>query len=107
MTDVPGTTRDLVTEVVDIEGLRVTLVDTAGLRERDDAVEAEGVARVAPGHDRVADLVLAGRRSVAPRDGLAAQDQAIRTQVLVVANKMRSARRRMDATRMRFARVGD
>ncbi len=43
--DVPGTTRDLVTEVVDIEGLRVTLVDTAGLRETIDAVEIEGVAR--------------------------------------------------------------
>jgi tRNA modification GTPase len=43
--DAPGTTRDLVTEVVDIEGLRVTLVDTAGLRETTDAVETEGVAR--------------------------------------------------------------
>ena len=45
VTDVPGTTRDLVTEVVDIEGLRVTLVDTAGLRHTDDPVEIEGVAR--------------------------------------------------------------
>ena len=43
VTDVPGTTRDLVTEVVDLDGLRVTLVDTAGLRETSDAVEAEGV----------------------------------------------------------------
>ena len=45
VTDVPGTTRDLVTEVVDIEGLRVTLVDTAGLRDTDDPVEIEGVSR--------------------------------------------------------------
>ena len=45
VTDVPGTTRDLVTEVVDLDGLRVTLVDTAGLRETADVVEAEGVAR--------------------------------------------------------------
>jgi tRNA modification GTPase len=43
--DVPGTTRDLVTEVIDLEGLQVTLVDTAGLRETTDFVEAEGVAR--------------------------------------------------------------
>lgn len=42
---VPGTTRDLVTEVVDVEGLRVTLVDTAGLRESSDEVEIEGVTR--------------------------------------------------------------
>jgi tRNA modification GTPase len=56
--DAPGTTRDLVTEVVDIEGLRVTLVDTAGLRETIDVVETEGVAR---SHQvsATADLVIA------------------------------------------------
>jgi tRNA modification GTPase len=41
----PGTTRDLVTELVDLDGLRATLVDTAGLRPTTDAVEVEGVAR--------------------------------------------------------------
>ena len=45
VTDTPGTTRDLVTEVVDIHGLRVTLIDTAGLRDTEDAAEAEGVDR--------------------------------------------------------------
>ncbi len=57
VTDVAGTTRDLVTEVVDFDGLRVTLVDTAGLRETDDRVEAEGVARTR-GAAAAADLVL-------------------------------------------------
>ena len=52
VTDVPGTTRDLVTEVVDIDGLRVTLVDTAGLRDTDDPVEVEGVARAQAVDDR-------------------------------------------------------
>ena len=41
----PGTTRDVVTEVVDLDGLRATLVDTAGWRRTDDQVEAEGVRR--------------------------------------------------------------
>jgi len=45
VTDVPGTTRDLVAERVDIEGLAVTLVDTAGARSTIDPVEREGVAR--------------------------------------------------------------
>ena len=57
VTDVPGTTRDLVSETVDIEGLRVTLVDTAGLRETADVVESEGVSR-SVGAASVADLVL-------------------------------------------------
>jgi tRNA modification GTPase len=57
VTAAPGTTRDLVTEVVDVEGLRVTLVDTAGLREATDPAEVEGVerSRQAVG---VSDLVL-------------------------------------------------
>src|SRR5207249_4564156 len=68
VTDVPGTTRDLVTEVVDLDGLRVTLVDTAGLRETADVVELEGVAR-AERAQAVADLVLhVADRSVAGGD---------------------------------------
>jgi tRNA modification GTPase len=55
--EVPGTTRDLVTEVVDIDGLRVTLVDTAGLRETADAVERDGVER-SRGAMATADLIL-------------------------------------------------
>ncbi len=46
VTDIPGTTRDLLTEIVDIGGLAVTLVDTAGIRtEPSDVVETEGIAR--------------------------------------------------------------
>src|SRR5438128_5396432 len=45
VTDVPGTTRDLITEVVDVDGLRVTLVDTAGLCDTQDPIEIEGVQR--------------------------------------------------------------
>ena len=45
VSDVPGTTRDSIEEWVDLEGYPVRLVDTAGLRETTDAVEAEGVRR--------------------------------------------------------------
>ena len=41
----PGTTRDAVETDVEVGGLRVRLVDTAGLRETADAVEAEGTRR--------------------------------------------------------------
>ncbi|MGE4163568.1 MAG: tRNA uridine-5-carboxymethylaminomethyl(34) synthesis GTPase MnmE [Vicinamibacterales bacterium] len=45
VTDVPGTTRDLISEQVNIAGLAVTLVDTAGWRVTVDPVEREGVSR--------------------------------------------------------------
>ena len=46
VTDVPGTTRDLLTERVDIEGIPFTLIDTAGMRTHaQDAIEEEGIAR--------------------------------------------------------------
>ena len=58
VTEVPGTTRDLVSEQIEIGGLSVTLVDTAGARvSTDDVVEREGVIRGLEAR-KVADLVL-------------------------------------------------
>jgi tRNA modification GTPase len=57
VTAIPGTTRDLVTETADVAGLKLELVDTAGVRETTDEVESEGVARARRAW-RTADLVL-------------------------------------------------
>lgn len=54
---IPGTTRDVLEVHLDLAGQAVTLVDTAGLRETEDAVEAEGVRR-ARARAGSADLVL-------------------------------------------------
>ncbi len=56
VTDIPGTTRDVLRETVSIAGLPVTLADTAGLRETADSVEREGVRR-AEREMRQADLL--------------------------------------------------
>jgi tRNA modification GTPase len=45
VTDVPGTTRDLLTERVDLIGVPVTLIDTAGIRASVDPIEQEGISR--------------------------------------------------------------
>lgn len=58
VTDRPGTTRDLISEKLDLEGVPVTLVDTAGDRVATDVVEREGVRRGIRARD-VADVVLA------------------------------------------------
>lgn len=57
VTDIAGTTRDVLREVIDLHGLNVTLVDTAGLRESPDPIEAEGIRR-ARAEVTKADLVL-------------------------------------------------
>ena len=89
VTDIAGTTRDLVTEVADIQGIPVTLIDTAGIREAADAVEAEGVAR-ARGALAVADLVLVvlDRSSPLDSEDTALLGESASSQRLVVVNKI-------------------
>lgn len=58
VTPIAGTTRDVLRDVVRIDGVELTLVDTAGLRETQDIVEAEGIRR-ARAEVAKADLVLA------------------------------------------------
>jgi tRNA modification GTPase len=53
----PGTTRDVIEVHLDLGGYPVTVIDTAGLRETDDEIEAEGVRR-ARARAAAADLVL-------------------------------------------------
>ncbi|HIE50611.1 MAG TPA: tRNA uridine-5-carboxymethylaminomethyl(34) synthesis GTPase MnmE [Armatimonadetes bacterium] len=57
VTPVPGTTRDVVEDLVNIRGLPLRLLDTAGLRPTEDLVEREGVSRTQTWLER-ADLVL-------------------------------------------------
>ncbi len=73
VTDIPGTTRDLLREHVALDGMPLHLIDTAGLRESGDAVEQEGVRRAKAEMqraDRVLLLVDATR-------GLSAEDERI------------------------------
>jgi len=57
VTDIPGTTRDVLTAQVSINGVAVEITDTAGIRETDDTVEKIGVER-AERAAKQADLVL-------------------------------------------------
>lgn len=45
VTDIPGTTRDIVRERIDIDGMPLHVLDTAGLRDAPDVIEAEGIRR--------------------------------------------------------------
>ena len=57
VTDIPGTTRDVIEESIDLDGVMIRLVDTAGVRETQDIVEQEGIKRTRAAQDE-ADLLL-------------------------------------------------
>ena len=76
VTDVPGTTRDVLRETMRLDGLELTLVDTAGLREGGDAIEREGMRR-ARAELQAADLALVVVDARDPAAGLAAVEADI------------------------------
>jgi tRNA modification GTPase len=88
VTSTPGTTRDLITETVDVNGVRVTLVDSAGLRATDDAVEAAGVD-LARGAMRIADAIIVVIDGSSPLDEIDVQilRETAGAKRVVVANK--------------------
>jgi tRNA modification GTPase len=70
VTPIPGTTRDVIEEVVNIYGIPVRLIDTAGLRKAKDSIEQEGVRRAKErlaGSDFIL-LMLDGSRDVDEED---------------------------------------
>ena len=89
VSDVPGTTRDTVEETVRLGGVRLRLVDTAGLRETGDRVEALGVqrSRDAALGAQLALLVLDGSRPLGEEDREALELAARAPYRLAVANK--------------------
>ncbi len=73
VTEFPGTTRDVVRQTLEVEGIPLHLLDTAGLRETEDAVEKEGIARTRSAMAK-ANLVLL---LVDSREGAAPEDREI------------------------------
>ncbi len=88
VTEIPGTTRDTLSEAIDLEGIPVILTDTAGLRETTDGIETLGIERTrrAMGDSDLVLVVLDGSVHLGPAD----QDlisQTANARRLVVMNK--------------------
>ncbi|MEJ6784174.1 tRNA uridine-5-carboxymethylaminomethyl(34) synthesis GTPase MnmE [Aminobacter sp. Piv2-1] len=84
VTDEPGTTRDLVEAALDLDGVKIRVTDTAGLREPAGKVEAIGIAR-ARERARSADLILYLEDLTEPRHSAEAQGA---TPVVTVGSKL-------------------
>jgi tRNA modification GTPase len=84
VSDIAGTTRDVVTATLDIGGYPVTLADTAGMRVTDEAIEAEGVRR-ARAQAAQADVVIAvidGQGGL-PDDGITGLPEVVPALVVI------------------------
>jgi len=70
VTEIPGTTRDAVRQTIQIEGVPVNIIDTAGLRNTADQVEAIGIARTweVIGHADVLLLIVDARTGLTTAD---------------------------------------
>ncbi len=90
VTEIAGTTRDAIKETIQVEGIPLHIIDTAGLRESDDPVEQLGIARTWREIER-ADVVL---QMVDARHGLTTADEEIARRLpaeierIIVANKV-------------------
>jgi tRNA modification GTPase len=74
VTATPGTTRDLVTETVAMDGIPVELIDTAGLRESGDEAERMGIAK---SHEAIADADVVVLVVDAAAGGMSGEDRAV------------------------------
>jgi tRNA modification GTPase len=66
VSDIAGTTRDTIEEIINLHGIPLRLVDTAGMRESDDRIEAEGIQRTVR-QIEAADLLLEIKDASQPR----------------------------------------
>jgi len=73
VTEIPGTTRDAVRQTIQIEGVPMNIIDTAGLRDTTDKVEAMGVARTWDAIRRADALLMV----IDARAGVTSADRAI------------------------------
>ena len=87
VTEVAGTTRDVLREQINLDGLAVELVDTAGLRDNPDRVEEEGIRRARQAL-KSADAVLWIQDATETEAAVIGEDVPEGTTVTVVRNKI-------------------
>ena len=91
VTEIPGTTRDVLREYIQLDGLPLHIIDTAGLREGADLVEQEGIRRAwqeITQADRILYIVDASEQQQLANDPLLVELEAAGPGITIVYNKM-------------------
>jgi len=105
VTEIPGTTRDAVRQTINLEGVPLHLIDTAGLRETNDTVEKIGIARTRAAIEKadLALLLIDGCVGAAPEDWVILNSFPAGLPVIQVFNKIDLLN---EAPRIRTAECG-
>ena len=86
VTETPGTTRDLIEEQIQLEGITVNIIDTAGIRAAEDEAEKEGVRRALSAVE-AADIVLLVRETgEQPEDESVVPEKSFADKIVLVVN---------------------
>jgi tRNA modification GTPase len=92
VSDIPGTTRDFIEDEITIEGISFRFIDTAGLRETEDTIEAMGVQRTREQLKKAALVIymvdLAGNNLQDIRKEIAHTQTQTHTHTVIVGNKL-------------------
>ena len=89
VTDIPGTTRDIVEGVIDIKGIRLNLIDTAGIRKTDDVVESIGVKKSIELIDKASLIIMVlNNNTEITKDELDILDKIKSKNYIIVINKI-------------------
>jgi tRNA modification GTPase len=90
VTEIPGTTRDAVRQTIQIEGVPMNIIDTAGLRDTADAVETIGIARTWEAIEQadVTLLIVDAREGVTPADLAIVERLPGKLEAVTVFNKI-------------------
>jgi tRNA modification GTPase len=78
VSDIPGTTRDVIEDEISLDGINVRFMDTAGLRETTDTIEAIGVTRTRESMRKAALILFLFDLSVADLDSIAAEENELK-----------------------------
>ena len=109
VTDIPGTTRDIIEEYVNVRGIPVRFLDTAGIRQTQDPVESIGVER-ARGAALSADLViimLDGQTGILPEDLDIIKETSEKKRIVLINKTDVADEERVQAMKKRLRESGD
>ena len=109
VTDIPGTTRDIIEEYVNIKGIPIRFLDTAGIRQTQDPVESIGVerARSAALSADLAIIVLDGQTGILPEDIEIIDATSGRKRIVIINKTDVADDERVQAMKNCVRRLGD